>query len=105
MEKEQGVQYHPRYYARKEKTEQVMLSLVVFVQLVSLLVALYYYNVWYAVTKIGASAVVSSLLCGFSQGLLQLIVHRRFDASSLLKFYCWGIINGFWTVSFLCLLF
>lgn len=89
----------PKYRQRRQKTDQLVLALAAVVQLVSLVVALVFYNKWYQVSKIGASAVVSSLLCGFSQGLLQLVVQRRFSGSNLLKYYGWGVINGFWTVS------
>lgn len=90
--------YQPRH-KRRETPEQIILGATVVAQFVSLFVGVYYYNTWYGVSKVGASAVISSLLCGLSQGLLQLIIYRQFDAASILKFYCWGIINGFWTVS------
>lgn len=88
----------PRH-THRQTTGRVLPGVVVVLQVVSLIFGFVYYNTWYSISNMGASAVASSLLCGFSQGLLQLIVYHRFHVSNLLKFYCWGVINGFWTVS------
>lgn len=80
-------------------SEQLALTGLVVAQIISLIISFYYYSIWYEISKYGASAVVSSVLCGFSQGLLQLIVHGKMHTANLLKFYCWGVINGFWMVS------
>lgn len=100
MEVEKGDRdFKPKTPVYGQKSDQLLLALVAVAQLVSLVVALIFYNKWYSVSKVASAAVISSLLCGLSQGLLQLIIHRRYSASNLLKYYCWGIVNGFWTVS------
>lgn len=95
---EKSSQYIPNKHPRHEKTDQIRLALVAVLQFISLFVALFFYNKWYSISVSGASAVVSSLLCGFSQGMLQLIIHRQYNGANLVKYYAWGIINGLWTV-------
>lgn len=99
MDQEKGGQH--QYQPRKRTNDSILLGLMLVLQLVSLGLAVVFYDAWYSVSVVGASAIVSSLLCGFSQGLLQIIMHRKFHAGSLLKYYSWGIINGLWTVSIL----
>jgi hypothetical protein len=84
-------------YAPRKKTDQAILALVIVAQLLSLLAGFYFYPRWYNISSLGAASVISCLLCGFSQGLLQLIVHRQYSGANILKYYCWGVINGIWT--------
>lgn len=97
--------FQPRSYSHRGgdlTNDQVTLAVIVLAQLASVYIGLTYYDKMYAMSMVGASAVISSIMCGASQGLLQLIVHHKFEPADLLKFYCWGIINGFWTVSVFC---
>lgn len=82
-----------------QKSDQILVVFINILQLCSLGVCAYYYSAWYKISPVGSSAVVSCMLCGFSQGLLQSIVHKRLQKANLLKYYCWGIVNGIWTVS------
>lgn len=85
---------------QRKSTHQMAMGVVILVQLLSICLTVVFYKKWYAITPYGSSALVSCLLCGFSQGLLQLIVYRRAQPVNLLKFYTWGVVNGIWTVCF-----
>lgn len=83
---------------QRKSTHQMAMGVVILIQLLSICLTVVFYKKWYAITPYGSSALVSCLLCGFSQGLLQLIVYRRAQPVNLLKFYTWGVVNGIWTV-------
>ncbi|VVT50598.1 uncharacterized protein SAPINGB_P002817 [Magnusiomyces paraingens] len=88
---------HVHINGQNNNPQQVAIGAVIASQIASLVLIGLLYPRLYSISPFGSSAIVSTLLCGFSQGLLQLIVHRRLNPSALLKFYCWGIINGLWT--------
>lgn len=83
---------------QQRSKEQMAISGILLLQLVLVCLSVFFYNKWYSVTAYGSSALISCFLCGFAQGLLQLIVHRKSSPSNLLKYYVWGIFNGIWTV-------
>lgn len=85
------------YRKSHQQSDQLLIGTVIIGQVASVIFIAFFYSKIYSVSPYGSSAFVSCLLCGFSQGLLQLIVHRRFHPMSLLKYYCWGIVNGLWT--------
>lgn len=84
---------------QKRSAHKVAIGVVVVLQCVSLVLAVLFFDKWYSITPFGSSALVSCLLCGFAQGLLQLIVYRHAKPGNLLKYYVWGVLNGIWTVS------
>lgn len=85
---------------QKHSTYQMAIGVVLLVQSTLLFLAAVFYKRWYSISPYGSSALVSSFLSGFSQGVLQLINHRKANSANLLKFYVWGVCNGLWTVSF-----
>ncbi|VVT53275.1 uncharacterized protein SAPINGB_P003491 [Magnusiomyces paraingens] len=83
--------------SRFQSHNQLIIGAVVIAQIASLVLMAFYYKSMYSVSPYGCCALVSFLLCGFSQGLLQAIVHRRLHIMGLLKYYCYGVLNGLWT--------
>lgn len=74
--------------------------LIVLGQVISVAVVLGFFGDLLRISSYGASALISTALCGFSQGFIQFAAGKRPSVDIILKFYAWGVCNGIWTVSF-----
>lgn len=73
--------------------------LIVIGQVISVAAVLGFFGDLLRISNYGASALISTALCGFSQGFIQFAAGKRPSIDLILKFYAWGVFNGIWTVS------
>lgn len=80
------------------KKNDVGLRTVAFIiELLFTLVCFIEFDNLFDINAYGACALLSCIVTGLSQGIVQTFVKRQYNFDQLLKFYSWGVISGIWT--------